>query len=188
MKKLIIFLLVLLMFSLIYAADNQRIQVRNWANKYQGTVHWYKANRSGSTVYFDEVDTCLVAGASDTLYSDLMYNPGRISAQFMVRGGTTVSLRIEIQTANSGFYSGSWETIPDAAFKTMYYVATGSTPDSQYVSFDSFTWTSADTTTCMTVPLQNAEVFRFAVFSTSSQSGNSTVEIPIFLINRNKRN
>lgn len=181
MKKILsILLFVILAFNLYSAeiTDTLRVQVAPGTRLYEGKLHWNYAVRDGSVERMSgEVDTLSVLGASDSLFSDILYNLGDNNVKFILTGGTTVNLQIRVQMTNSDVHIRNGNIIlSDSLFKDYYYIQTGSTPDSSVVDFDAYTFTAVGETHTIVIPLLGAQLYRFAVYSTASQSGNTKIE------------
>lgn len=180
MKKSLLFLIIIMSALNLHSAeitDTLRVQVAPGTRIYEGKLHWNYAVRDGEVERMTgEVDTLSVLGASDSLFSDVLYNLGDNNIKFILTGGT-VNLQIRVQTTNSDVNIRTGNIVlSDTLFKDYYYIKTGSTPDSSMVDFNAYTFTAVGETHTIVVPLLGAQLYRYAIYSTASQSGNTKIE------------
>lgn len=148
--------------------------------EWNGDITWHKKIQTGSdSVYAYGATEAALIGARDTLYSDCFRNKDVISIQPVLSGGTTVRVRVIIQTANQG--SSYPAALNDTLFANTYWAHTGTGASNCYVS------TSADsilnTIQCspINVPALGCGLFRIAVTTSGEQSGNTAVRIAAIL-------
>lgn len=175
MRKSILMLVALALLAVAVVHSGQRVGLV--AN--DATVRWSHRVSTGSVLYYNYDDSVQITGASDSLYS-VVYPSlgGDMSLQVRFYGGTTKSFYVLIQAANPGDRVVS--TLADSDFVTLYSVAyTGAYATGAVVAttLTALTTAGAVTTPPIIVPPLGAGYFRFFVYSSGSQSGNTVVKL-----------
>ena len=183
MKKLLVLLLVLLP-SFILAQTTQKVEFNN-NYVYGDNVKFYKYLKNGTIGefgYYSTNDSCLVRGASDSVYSNLYKFKDYNSIQFNVGNGNkvtavgTIALEIIVQTVNAGGYYKSPWNIPDSLFDNVYWLSrTASNID--IVKLTSSVISAYDVSEPILIPPVGAEYFRIFVKSGATHTDTTDVEL-----------
>ena len=181
----------ILMFAFVFAcgkllAGNPRLnpatpKTRDGALVWDDDITWHKKIQTGSdSVYTFQTESAVIVGASDTLYSDCFRNKDVISLQPILSGGTTVSIYVVIQTANSG--TNHPAIMPDSLFKDTYWLVKGTGIANCYAKTSSSVFAENTVQTVpINVPALGCGLFRILVYSSGTQSGNTSIRIPAIL-------
>jgi hypothetical protein len=182
MKKVIMFLLFVVLIAPIVSAQHQRPAMQRsnrWSQSYSQTITWHKKIVTGSdSLYAIGTTDPQICNDKDSLFSDVFYNHGRSNVQFDIQEDTSgvdaFTVYIEVLTANAG--DNSVRAIPDSMFKTAYWLKKGTGLAANVVSTSKDSIITIGETGTIQLPLLDAEWFKFLVISSPLQTDRNVVK------------
>jgi len=182
MKKVIMFLLFVVLIAPIVSAQHQRPAMQRsnrWSQSYSQTITWHKKIVTGSdSLYAIGTTGPQICNNKDSLFSDVFYNHGRSNVQFDIQKDTSgvnaFTVYIEVLTANAG--DNSVRAIPDSMFKTAYWLKKGTGLAANVVSTSKDSIITIGETGTIQLPLLDAEWFKFLVISSPLQTDRNVVK------------